>query len=892
MVLSPVAASSSVLEELTTVRVRMSAETGEDTPECTAPPDVREEKEGRPHAPYWRWMMLGILSLDICVSYIPYYTFVPILRQSTQVYSVDENALNVLCILYALVYVPGAFLTGPVVGTLGCRWTFALAMGLTTIGAALRCGPPLLKELLPVLAHVVDFSRTSADVMGRLRPEIVLAPSAPSSFAWVVLGQALCALGQPFLVNSTSEMGAEWFPPHERPTAALISNLMNFVGGSLSFVIPPLVVEEQDHLDVAERQLARLLRLQLAICACGFLVTLLLYQPAPRLRGGLLAKREQVTFFSEVRGVLALRDFWLINGYFTVYVALCHAFDAVEGSLLERYGYSAALSSWTGVSCGVASVLISLVESWCIADASAYRPTLVVSSAAMAISFLIAFACLHFQMHGSVFVVAIGFMGLSVPAWGCSCELGSEVCFPAREATVSSILEAFSNLMGVVSIIGIQHMLDKGCGASVLLVMAFSSLAGAGLLWGTSGRLRRTEAEAAAEAEREAELEGVVESQNGSVATGSATPPVTPNRAKAAGSWLPLPSRLRCLRSAVLDLLSPRSRLRRALLWFLSIILLYRCLLVIPQSQLPEEFAESLSEAPVQPELLRSRNRGAGGRDDKTGLLRNGMPEPRNFVIHCPWDQKRLTRFSRHMEEAGVSFAVVPCVTGTYQEVAAAVREGLLPNRALKATRGWSRHGQRRSEMIGLAIAHLRALKVVANSSVEQPMVANIFEDTEVVHPNFRTRRNQLLELLPQDMDLVKLSVLRPAGMRLIVGNSSEWMYRKIFRMRPRTSPLNNLWLSNYVVTRRGAQRILQIGRKYDTFGTREIFDVFVLAHLYSLHKAHGFHGFAVESELLSTHCGAVRLCADARDRAWGQQPVLLAYCRHNASADPRCRED
>eukprot|EP00971_Amphidinium_carterae_P118560 2348975-Amphidinium_carterae.1 len=28
--------------------------------------------------------------------------------------------------------------------------------------------------------------------------------------------QTLCALGQPLLVNLTSEMGAEWFPPNER----------------------------------------------------------------------------------------------------------------------------------------------------------------------------------------------------------------------------------------------------------------------------------------------------------------------------------------------------------------------------------------------------------------------------------------------------------------------------------------------------------------------------------------------------------------------------------------------------------------------------------------------------------------------------------------------------
>ena len=39
-------------------------------------------------------------------------------------------------------------------------------------------------------------------------------------------------------------MGAEWFPPHERPAAAMVSNLMNFVGSSLSFMLPPCIVDD------------------------------------------------------------------------------------------------------------------------------------------------------------------------------------------------------------------------------------------------------------------------------------------------------------------------------------------------------------------------------------------------------------------------------------------------------------------------------------------------------------------------------------------------------------------------------------------------------------------------------------------------------------------------
>ena len=43
-------------------------------------------------------------------------------------YGTTEGPLNWLCIVYALVYIPGAFLTGPIVSAVGTRWTFVLAM--------------------------------------------------------------------------------------------------------------------------------------------------------------------------------------------------------------------------------------------------------------------------------------------------------------------------------------------------------------------------------------------------------------------------------------------------------------------------------------------------------------------------------------------------------------------------------------------------------------------------------------------------------------------------------------------------------------------------------------------------------------------------------------------
>lgn len=217
-----------------------------------------------------------------------------------------------------------------------------------------------------------------------------------------------------------------------------------------------------------------------------------------------------MSFWTEVRGFLSLRDFWLVNLQFSLYVTVCHAFDAVEGALLERHGYNAALSSWTAVACSTTSVLSTAVEAFFITDPTSYKRALIIVNIILAISQTIGFICLHWELHESGFILAVGIMGLSTPGWGCSCELGSEVCFPAREATVSSLLEACSNLLGVAGIIVIQRLMDAGLGSGVMLLMAWSAALGGGSMVGLSGRLRRSEAEAK-EAMREVELEAMTE---------------------------------------------------------------------------------------------------------------------------------------------------------------------------------------------------------------------------------------------------------------------------------------------------------------------------------------------------------------------------------------------
>ena len=63
------------------------------------------------------------------------------------------------------------------------------------------------------------------------------------SLAWLTwLGQASCALAQPFLLGVPPRLAAIWFPSNEVSTATAMGVFGNQLGVAFGFIIPPLIV--------------------------------------------------------------------------------------------------------------------------------------------------------------------------------------------------------------------------------------------------------------------------------------------------------------------------------------------------------------------------------------------------------------------------------------------------------------------------------------------------------------------------------------------------------------------------------------------------------------------------------------------------------------------------
>lgn len=214
--------------------------------------------------------------------------------------------------------------------------------------------------------------------------------------------------------------------------------------------------------------------------------------------------------------------------------------------------------------------------------------------------------------------------------------------------------------------------------------------------------------------------------------------------------------------------------------------------------------------------------------------------EPVNFVINCPGDVNRLARFRKHMEKAGLTFEVFPCVKLTHETLNVAIREGYFGPLA-------SRGDLRETGVLGVALAHMKLLHLIISRNIP---AANIFEDDEVVFNNYKTDRRQVLASLPGDAEFVNLNPLRPRG------DPVPGADPRLLKMNPGIPRWSSVWLSNYFVSLEGAQKLLGLMKRYDLgpSGDEQI-DWHVVGSISSGCSVCRVNAYTFATNTLSMHC-------------------------------------
>jgi predicted MFS family arabinose efflux permease len=159
----------------------------------------------QPQYSSYRWLVLLSYALTGLLSQLVWLTFAPILSTTAQTFNVSTADVGNLSLVFPLIYIIVSIPTGYFIDSYGFRKAVLLGTGFLAVFGLLRAFSP--------------------------------------NFAFLLIFQALAAIGQPFIMNSISKLVKGWFPEKEFGLATGLGSLSLFVGMIAGLVFTPLLME-------------------------------------------------------------------------------------------------------------------------------------------------------------------------------------------------------------------------------------------------------------------------------------------------------------------------------------------------------------------------------------------------------------------------------------------------------------------------------------------------------------------------------------------------------------------------------------------------------------------------------------------------------------------------
>lgn len=461
------------------------------------PPNAPKAAFG-PASPH-RFVVLALYASATLSSAMMWLAMAPIAPVAQAAFDVTASGLNVISLLFLVVYPLGAALCSYLLVRVGLRWTLTVGVLLDALGCTLKW-------------------------VGAM-----LLPTTGAAFACLVGGQTLGAIAQPLILNTPTRLTADWFPATERDLATVVATMANVLGQMLGSLVPPLIVTGSAATADTPAQLRTLLLWTGVVpnAATVVLMLLLLRERPPHppsasaaqqwrerddvkpaadgAGGGVLASTiaGARAYAAEMATMLRDRDFVFLAGSFSVATAMSWSLLTVQAQIVtpcvEGDGSVAGDS-------GAALLGIGVLTSFAIG------PVLERSRRFALIQRLLVWA----SAAASLFVLAVnrpGSRGIIIGAWcvfgafvqpllPVALEHAAEITHPLPPDASASFLLTSANIVGVLIIVLLGCLLGLPVSAncsSVLtpaagVVVGFMAV-GAALALGFRHKLVRSRSE-------------------------------------------------------------------------------------------------------------------------------------------------------------------------------------------------------------------------------------------------------------------------------------------------------------------------------------------------------------------------------------------------------------
>ncbi len=356
----------------------------------------------------YRWVVLLVFFLLNAMMQVQWITFAPITSEAVKFYDVPALQIDLLSLIFMIVYVFVSIPASYVIDTRGIR----LGIG---IGAALLGIFGFLKGL------------------------------CGSNYEMVVVSQIGIAIGQPFVLNAVTKVGVRWFPLQERATQAGIGVLAQFVGIIFAMALTPQLFKIY-----GMETMLMMYGVATLFVAAVFLILMRERPPTPPCPAG---HDERIAVFAGLRHIFKQRDMIILLIIFFSGLGIFNAVTTWIEQIIRPRGFDITQAGTTGAVMMIGGILGAATLP-VLSDKFRKRKFFMVLTTVCAIPGLMGLA---FAGSYSPLVVSSFIFGFFLMANGpISYQYSAEICYPAPEATSQGLLLLVGQLAGILFVFGMD----------------------------------------------------------------------------------------------------------------------------------------------------------------------------------------------------------------------------------------------------------------------------------------------------------------------------------------------------------------------------------------------------------------------------------------------------
>ncbi len=346
-------------------------------------------------SPY-RWVMLLLFIFAGLMTNVIWVSFAPIISESALFYSVSENWIVILGASYMIAYIPVNFPSCYLIDKYGLKWGVGIGIIITGIFGFIR----------GIFAQ---------------------------NFVIVVIAQFMCAIGQPFILNSFTKMAVTWFPESEKTTATGLGTISTLIGSVIGLMVPEFL---------ANLNISRLLFWYGIFCLlCGILYVIFA-KDKPTSPPNPYAEKTRVLVKNGYAQIFKNRNFQYLMFILFLCLGIFNAFTTKIDLIFA--GYDAGIISGILIVGGILGAIVLPI----ISDAKHKRKIFIVIAMVSAVVFSIGLGILKSNLWLSIVAFCFGF--LLIAALPVGLTYAAEITYPVQEEVSNGILMWLGQIGGLI----------------------------------------------------------------------------------------------------------------------------------------------------------------------------------------------------------------------------------------------------------------------------------------------------------------------------------------------------------------------------------------------------------------------------------------------------------